>query len=1381
MSTSTPVDIRLIGPVAGGVTAWRYQGQLRVTAIVKAAFWFAPEAAMGPAPPEEIHFADVHYNGDRRRSLWAASDLVPYRPRADVVLTGHARFRAEDFLLAGSARFAVIGEEPVLDKTIQLIGDRSTGSTSPLGLVPLVYERAFGGDGWNDNPVGTGSAAGTAPPNLVDPANPRQTVGFGPLASAWPARDRLLREVDRRGLGQPITEIPDDFDWNYFQCAPADQRTDFLLGDEWILLDNLHPTLPRARSRLPGAQGLGRVYGLRRPNDVEPIALNADDLHIDADRGRCTITWRGSFAVPSPEALSGITVMVAVEMGGQPVAWPDPAARTGPRARLPPSGGPTITLGDAVPALGGPTMPFIPGSPAADLFERPREAVNESGSEALRSLTKSFPIEMASPVDLRFAASSPPGSPLESTLVLPPEQAARGPISLTMPFEKPAAPVADEEGLLDTIKTTLPTPAAPAAPAGTPAAPRAPLREARQDSPLEGTLVLSDVQRSEVAPRASLPFAATTPVPEPSAAALPVEPAVSAARFFHRIAPREEQTSAAELPPELPKRKGLAVPIVYETDARRGPLVAFTMPWQMKPPRDSLTIAIKATCDLVAGGAARVRPESDFPNGDVYFGNDPRQSLLHASDFTPYKPRADVTLTGTAYAPGGSAARSEVRFRFGQFALEEMGPAGAGRAAGNDAMGKPGIDRKIAVFGERRWERTWSSAKPSEPLPFEAIPVRYENAFGGPGHAPNPVGVGLAAKGADVVRLPSLEDPAHLLVSPTEMPAPACFAPIPPLWKERWSLGGTHDARWAQERWPYYPADVDLRIAQSAPAVQQLETIHGDESFVITGMHRALPVVAGTLPKLRARCFAQRTAEAGGELTEIPIRLDTASFDLDAMALALVWRGLLEVSADDAPEIAAFFVFTEEMAAPAATLSEARSRLFAALRRREQAPPAPATDAVAAIFSAEQEKAEERARENATKDREKEERAAKENDRVRERMRAQGISDEEITRLLATDGGAAGGAPPPRPDPKEIADRLRSAGVSEAEIASMLATIAEAAGPRAPTPEEQAARARRLESARQRVIRMLAAQERLDGLDLSGADLSELDFTGRSLCAVNLKDASLRGSKLTGANLTQAQMSRADLSGAALDGANLTLADLTASNVAGASFAGASLAQTDLSRAHGAGAIFRGAKGRGARFSGGEWVSASFEEMAIEAADFSEARLDRAVFDRAVLPQVRLHQAHGKNVSFRDATIPGARADGTRFSESSFRSVSAPGSIWNKAMLDEVNFYGATLGRASFFGASCERANLSAADLVEARFDRARLSGATFLKSNLMNASLQQADLSGADLRGANLYGCNTWKATLTGAHLELANLDKSTLKGIAGADGKPGKTPTRS
>src|SRR5262249_54100222 len=138
--------------------------------------------------------------------------------------------------------------------------------------------------------------------------DPAQAAGFGPISRRWPARRRLAAALDPGSLDGPAPVLGADVDWRYFQAAPEDQRVDFLRGDERLVLEGLHPELPRRDCRLPGARARAWLYGatpdLRTGKEIE---MRLDTLGIDVDQAACTLVWRGSTAVPA-EALRSLEV-----------------------------------------------------------------------------------------------------------------------------------------------------------------------------------------------------------------------------------------------------------------------------------------------------------------------------------------------------------------------------------------------------------------------------------------------------------------------------------------------------------------------------------------------------------------------------------------------------------------------------------------------------------------------------------------------------------------------------------------------------------------------------------------------------------------------------------------------------------------------------------------------------------------------------------------------------------------------------------------------------------------------------------------------------------------------------------------------------------------
>ena len=403
---------------AAALVAWRGGGRLYLTVIAKATFAFAPDAEMDRVAPQALITAEVHHERNPARSVRFTTDLAPYLPRADVLFTGHAYPDGPEPVEQLPLRLALIaGGRTILDKTIE--------ARSPAGLrsVPVVYERAHGGMDVPENPVGTPD------PILVDPVRPGHPAGFGPIARAWPARKRLLGALPRSALEAAVAEIPSGFDGAYFQAAPIDQRVEFLRGDEWIVLEGLHPSRARLSTRLPGVRGVARIHGLAAFGipEGQRLDLHADTLRLDGDEQCATVVWRQSFALVDDAALAVVQVVAGVELASTPITWPTPPfpRESAPRANLfeeltvdpwPPAAS-TLAISPHYPDLAArqPTMPFV--QPTAALPAPPLAPTR-------------------APVVSPWAAAAPVAPPLPAPL--PPPL----PASPTPAWVEPEAPVA---------------------------------------------------------------------------------------------------------------------------------------------------------------------------------------------------------------------------------------------------------------------------------------------------------------------------------------------------------------------------------------------------------------------------------------------------------------------------------------------------------------------------------------------------------------------------------------------------------------------------------------------------------------------------------------------------------------------------------------------------------------------------------------------------------------------------------------------------------------------------------------------------------------------------------------------------------------------------
>jgi hypothetical protein len=324
------MDVVSICPLPVAKLFWQSQpGAFRLTVICKATFLLQPGTAKLSPDQEKPNEDDNHWNDDARRSLYAGSDLAPFKPRADVILAGHA------FAPGGSSVRSLVARLRVgtIDKAIEVFCERvfrpdgTLDEGAPFLRMPLVYERAAGG-AETANPVGMRVDAvdpygRIAVPNLQPPGRRTtsvltdriEPVGFGPIAPTWPPRrDRVGRRggvLSSRDIAQK--PLPEDLEPAYFNVAPPDQQLDELRDNELIVLENLHPEHARLHTQLPGLRPLAV---LERPGRAPyPFQLRGDTLWIDTDRARCTLTWRGQVPLEQPDEQGRIVVSMEGAQG----------------------------------------------------------------------------------------------------------------------------------------------------------------------------------------------------------------------------------------------------------------------------------------------------------------------------------------------------------------------------------------------------------------------------------------------------------------------------------------------------------------------------------------------------------------------------------------------------------------------------------------------------------------------------------------------------------------------------------------------------------------------------------------------------------------------------------------------------------------------------------------------------------------------------------------------------------------------------------------------------------------------------------------------------------------------------------------------------------
>lgn len=160
-----------------------------------------------------------------------------------------------------------------VDKKLLVYGDRywramiGPSEPEPFRVMPLDYAHAFGGPGFEKNPIGKGMVEVDAYgemrrplPNIEDPrrvmtssSERPEPAGFGPLDVAWETRASRLGTYDQKWIEERAPDYPLDLDWNHFNAAPDDQWVDeFFRGDEEFELVNMHPEKRVQKGALPG-------------------------------------------------------------------------------------------------------------------------------------------------------------------------------------------------------------------------------------------------------------------------------------------------------------------------------------------------------------------------------------------------------------------------------------------------------------------------------------------------------------------------------------------------------------------------------------------------------------------------------------------------------------------------------------------------------------------------------------------------------------------------------------------------------------------------------------------------------------------------------------------------------------------------------------------------------------------------------------------------------------------------------------------------------------------------------------------------------------------------------------------------------------------------
>lgn len=156
------------------------------------------------------------------------------------------------------------------------------------------------------------------------------------------------------------------------------------------------------------------------------------------------------------------------------------------------------------------------------------------------------------------------------------------------------------------------------------------------------------------------------------------------------------------------------------------------------------TVVLRQTFDLRDGALVLAETQKPLATADRFYGEPNESSVLEESDLAPYKPRCDVLISASAYAPMGRAVP--------RFTVRVQIAASPDSSRQKDApAAKVLLDRRLAITGRRDFvRRSGLSRRASQvialctfglirrhgwkltsPEPIAELPIQYEYAWGG--------------------------------------------------------------------------------------------------------------------------------------------------------------------------------------------------------------------------------------------------------------------------------------------------------------------------------------------------------------------------------------------------------------------------------------------------------------------------------------------------------------------------------------------------------------------------------------------------------------------------------------------------------------------------
>ncbi|MDC0743046.1 DUF2169 family type VI secretion system accessory protein [Polyangium mundeleinium] len=304
------------------------------------------------------------------------------------------------------------------------------------------------------------------------------------------------------------------------------------------------------------------------------------------------------------------------------------------------------------------------------------------------------------------------------------------------------------------------------------------------------------------------------------------------------------------------------------------PVLTGSVTWQEQPGQWSLTVVCKLTYALKPGTSIVATEPEGINERDNHWDDDPGKCVYAPSDLAPTKPRPEVVLVGSAFAP----RREPVRSLFARLVVAD-------------------VDKSIEVLGARTVTRDGAV---SEGPKWTQMPLRYERAAGGE-DSWNPVGIDPSVVDAYGRRtLPNLKPPGLMDADVSRPIPPVGFGPIASRWLVRSAKLGALVGAFANNTWTETPLgmDFDGSYFQSAPPDQLVSELRPDEPLLLENMHPEIERFSTRLPGIKPRMRVEIEGLPPWEPDLVP---DTLWIDTNRAIASLTFRAQIPLDGRDQP------------------------------------------------------------------------------------------------------------------------------------------------------------------------------------------------------------------------------------------------------------------------------------------------------------------------------------------------------------------------------------------------------------------------------------------------------------------------------------------------